>query len=216
MRSPPLQAHSLEWGILTLCRHPEAQDRIVKEAADVLGCPPATPVAELPLTPASLGRMTYLQAVWKEVLRLHSVTAAGPNRRTAAPLTLPSDGSVIPAGTAIKLSQYVALRDEAAFPDAAAFRPDRWLPDGPAGAAGVRAAQAAYFPFGLGPLMCPGRRLSQAEWTATIVCVVWAYRLRLAAGAEPVGGDDRGTLRPAPFEVCVTRREGAPPLPASA
>lgn len=188
----------------------------MKEAADVLDCPPATPAADLPLTPATLGRMTYVQAVWKEVLRLHPVTASGPNRRTAAPLTLPSDGSVIPAGTAIKLSQYVALRDEAAFPDATAFRPDRWLPDGPGGTAGVKAAQAAYFPFGLGPLMCPGRRLSQLEWKAAIVCIVWAYRVRLAAGAEPVEGEDRGTLRPAPFEVLVTRRGGAAPLPTRA
>lgn len=208
-------AHSLEWGILTLCRHPEVQDRIVDEVADVLGCSRSTPAAELPLTPASLDRLTYLQAVWKEVLRLYPITAAGPNRRTQVPVTLPSDGSVIPAGTAIKLSQFVVLHDEAVFPDAHAFVPERWLPDGPGGAAGVKVASGSYFPFGLGPIACPGRRLSQLEWKTTIVCILWGYQVRLAT-KEPVRGVDLGTFRPAPYEVRVTRRAGAPPPPACA
>lgn len=172
-------------------------------------------MADLPLTPSTLDRLTYLQAVWKEVSRMFPAAAGGPSRRTAAPLTLPSDGSVIPAGTAIKLPQYVVLHDEAAFPDAYAFRPERWLPDGPGGPAGVKTAEASWYPFGLGPVACPGRRLSQLEWKAAIVGILWAYQLRMATG-EPVRGLDLITMRPSRFEVRVTRREGAPPLQASA
>lgn len=208
-------AHSLEWAILTLCHHPEAQDRIVNEVADVLDCPRNTPVADLPLTPAALDRLTYLQAVWKEITRLHPATAGGPSRRPSVPLTLPSDGSVIPAGTAIKLPQYVVLHDEAVYPNAYTFVPERWLPSGPGGPAGVKAADASWYPFGLGPYSCPGRRLSQLEWKTAVVGICWAYEMRLASG-EPVTGLDLITLRPTPFEVRVTRRAGSPPLQATA
>ncbi|GAB0494234.1 hypothetical protein MMPV_005525 [Pyropia vietnamensis] len=205
-------AHSLDWAILTLCRHPETQDRIVSEVAEVLGCPRDTPVVDLPLTPSSLDRLTYLQAVWKEITRLFPATAGGPSRRPATTLTLPSDGSIIPAGTAIKLPQYVVLHDEVAYPDAYAFRPERWLPSGPGGVAGVKTADASYFPFGLGPVACPGRRLSQLEWKAAIVGILWAYQLQVATG-EPVRALDLFTLRPSRYEVRVTRREGSPRLP---
>eukprot|EP00168_Porphyra_purpurea_P014743 TRINITY_DN4302_c0_g1_i2.p1 TRINITY_DN4302_c0_g1~~TRINITY_DN4302_c0_g1_i2.p1 ORF type:complete len:433 (-),score=112.80 TRINITY_DN4302_c0_g1_i2:213-1511(-) len=198
-------AHSIEWGILTLCRHPEIQDRLLAEARDVLGCPPTTAVADLPITPATLMRMPILHAVWKEVIRMYPPTAGGPSRCLVADLTLPSDGSVIPAGTAIKLSQYVVLHDEGIYPDPYAFRPDRWLPTDAAGRAAVKDAEAAWMPFGTGPVSCPGRRLSELEWKATVVCTLWGYRLDLAWG-EPVRGLDLVTLRPTPFAVRVTRR----------
>lgn len=173
-------------------------------------------MADLPLTPFCLDRLTYLQAVWKEISRLFPATAGGPSRRLAAPLTLPSDGSVIPAGTCVKLPQYVVLHDEAVYPDAFSFRPERWLPSGPGGPAGVKTAESSWFPFGLGPVSCPGRRLSQLEWKTAIVSILWAYQLRVASG-EPVRGLDLITLRPSRYEVRVTRRKGAsPPLPASA
>jgi len=153
--------------------------------------------------------MPILHAVWKEVIRLYPPTAGGPSRRPVANLTLPSDGSVIPAGTAIKLSQYVVLHDEEAYPDPYAFRPDRWLPTDAAGRAAAKAAEVAWAPFGTGPVSCPGRRLSELEWKTTVVCTLWGYRLGLAWG-EPVRGLDLVTLRPTPFGVRVTRRSAAP------
>jgi len=203
------QAHSIEWGILTLCRHPETQDRLLAEARNVLGCPPTTAAADLPITPTTLTRMPILHAVWKEVIRLYPPTAGGPSRRPVANLTLPSDGSVIPAGTAIKLSQYVVLHDEEAYPDPYAFCPDRWLPTDAAGRAAAKAAEVAWAPFGTGPVSCPGRRLSELEWKTTVVCTLWGYRLGLAWG-EPVRGLDLVTLRPTPFGVRVTRRSATP------
>lgn len=202
------------------------QNRIRGEAAVVLP-PPAPGEAPLPLDTAGLDRLPYLNAVWKETLRLYPPAASGGSRLTAAPLALPSDGSVLPAGTAIKMPHYPTLHaaDHYAEPDV--FRPDRWLPSASSGGGGggggggsggyggnggggrtKTVGEQAWRPFGLGPASCIGRRLAEVEWKAAIVGLLAKYELRLAGSPDDVVPLDMITLRPSQLRVFLRRRRG--------
>lgn len=93
----------------------------------------ALPPPGVPLTPTHLAALPFTDAVWKEALRLFPPAPLGTNRRLCADLRLPSDGSVIPAGTVVILPVLPVHLNPEAYPDPTGFRPDRWLPAGTGG-----------------------------------------------------------------------------------
>lgn len=70
--------------------------------------------------------MPYLQAVMKEALRVHSATGL-PMWRVVPDGGAEISGRFFPAGTVVGVNTWVAHFDERVFPDAEAFRPERWL-----------------------------------------------------------------------------------------
>lgn len=70
--------------------------------------------------------MPYLQAVMKEALRIHSATGL-PMWRVVPDGGAEISGRFFPAGTVVGVNTWVAHYDEQTFPDAKAFRPERWL-----------------------------------------------------------------------------------------
>ena len=72
----------------------------------------------------------------------------------------------VPKGTRVFGVLRCAALDDAHFPDAARFDPDRWLRGPATGHAAQDALDAPsrkVFPFGAGPRLCPGRYLAIAE-----------------------------------------------------
>lgn len=83
-----------------------------------------------PITYAQAQRCAYLQAVLKEALRAHPAVAQPMMRRVPAdgPGVEIVPGTWLPAGTEVGVNPWVAHRNEDVFgPDAAVFRPERWL-----------------------------------------------------------------------------------------
>ena len=147
-------ATSLSWMLDLLWRNPGALRRAREEVDRVLGA-----VGEMGRwTAEDLGRLDWLEACIHESMRLKPV---GPfNVVEALKDTVVGDVAVR-AGTPVLLLMRHDTVSEEVFPQAEAFRPERWLPEGAALA--PPHAKRLSMPFGGGPRICPGRFLALLE-----------------------------------------------------
>jgi cytochrome P450 family 135 len=122
-------AAALAWAFERLARHPTVLARLRE------------------------GDPAYLDAVVKEVLRVRPALTVAP-RRLLMPARIA--GRTLPAGVHVAACLWLALRREDLWPQAAAFRPDRWLEDPPPNS-------APWIPFGGGVRRCAGAPFAEME-----------------------------------------------------
>jgi cytochrome P450 len=108
--------------------------------------------------PAVLRRMrdgdpAYLDAVVKEVLRVRPPLTISP-RLLLEPVTIA--GRRLPAGVQVAACLWLAMRREDLWPQASAFRPERWLEGDPP-------SPLSWIPFGGGPRRCAGAPFAEME-----------------------------------------------------
>ena len=94
----------------------------------------------------------------KEVLRVRPALTIAP-RRLLEPVTI--GGHSVPAGVQVAACLWLSMRREDLWKDAAAFRPERWLAEGPPSA-------AAWIPFGGGVRRCAGAPFAEMEMREVI------------------------------------------------
>jgi cytochrome P450 len=99
------------------------------------------------------GDPAYVDAVVKEVLRVRPPLTIAP-RLLLEPARIA--GRDVPAGVQVAACLWLALRRDDLWPDAAAFRPERWL-DGPP------PSQPSWIPFGGGVRRCAGAPFAEME-----------------------------------------------------
>lgn len=162
-------ADALAWCLFLVSRHPNVGDRLAAELSDALG-------GSRP-TRQDLDRLPFTRAIFSEAMRLYP-PAWAIGRRAIRPFEL--DVHRFARGTHVLMSQWVVHRDEAFFPDAGAFRPERWLD----GAWAARLPRFAYFPFGGGPRGCIGRDLALMEGPLVLATVLQKVRFALD-GPDP-------------------------------
>jgi cytochrome P450 family 135 len=122
-------AASLAWAFERLARHPTVQARLRE------------------------GDPAYLEAVVKEVLRVRPALTIAP-RLLLEPVRIA--GWELPAGVQVAACLWLALRREDLWPDAAAFRPERWL-EAPS------PNPMSWIPFGGGVRRCAGAPFAEME-----------------------------------------------------
>jgi cytochrome P450 len=122
-------AASLAWSFERLARHPGVQARLRD------------------------GEPDYLDAVVKEALRVRPSLTIAP-RLLLEPATI--GGRQIPAGVQAAACIWLAMRREDLWPQAAAFRPERWL-EGP------EPDRMSWIPFGGGVRRCAGAPFAEME-----------------------------------------------------
>lgn len=116
---------------------------------------------------AAVGRLRYLDAVLKEVLRLRPVIPA-VGRRLRAPMKL--GAHEIPAGELLVPVAWLAHHDPAHYPNPTAFQPERFLD--------VKPDPYAWFPFGGGSRRCLGMAFALYELKVVLATVLSRARLR--------------------------------------
>lgn len=136
---------TLTYFVWTVCRHPEAKQKLVEE---LRGLPSD-------FTDEDLKKLNYLPLVIQEILRLYAAAPAGLPRIVPDP-GADFDGHFIPAGTTVMVQAHIMHRDAAIFPDPEIFRPERW-------ASPTKQMKDAFLSFGGGTRVCIGMHLAKAE-----------------------------------------------------
>ncbi len=172
----------LAWALYLLGSHPEVMDNARKEIDTALSSSDRPPSYE------ELQSLEYLDAVIKETLRLYPPIHIG-SRLTAEDVEL--QGYVIPRGTRVMYSIYLAHRDPAYWSEPDMFIPERFLRENAA-----RRPPLTYVPFGGGPRNCIGAAFSQIE--AKIVLARILQRFELELTQENVHAHMGATLEPRP------------------
>jgi cytochrome P450 family 135 len=99
------------------------------------------------------GDPAYLEAVVKEVLRARPGLTIAP-RLLLEPARIA--GQTIPAGVQVAACLWLAMRREDLWPDAGAFRPERWLNGSPP-------HPSSWIPYGGGVRRCAGAPFAEME-----------------------------------------------------
>jgi cytochrome P450 len=174
---------SLSWTLYLLGKHPDAMARAQAEVDSVL------PTAAEPPTAEQLGRLSYLDLVFKEALRLYPPIHVG-NRSTAEDMTIA--GYQVPSGTRVMYSIYLSHRDKGLWPDPEDFRPERFERG-----QDEKRLPLTYLPFGGGPRNCIGAAFAQVEAKVVLSRILQLFDLELLNGDEvrPYMG---ATLEPRP------------------
>lgn len=172
-------ANVLTWLWYRLGRHPEVQQRVLREVDDEL--------LGRPVTLADCSRLTYTRAVIDETQRMYPQAWLGSRR------ALEEDeigGYRVPAGTEIFFSSYHAHRHPDFWEEPEEFRPERFAAEEVA-----KRDRSAYFPFGSGPHLCIGNQFAMTEMLLIIATVMQRYRVELE-GQEPIEPRPLLTLGP--------------------
>jgi cytochrome P450 len=148
-------AIALAWAFHLVHTHPAVAERLDAE------------LCAAPADADALTRLPYLEAVCNETLRLMPL-ATNIIRKLKQPFTL--KGFTLPAGLGIGISILSVHRREDLYPDAEAFRPERFV---------ARSfAPHEFLPFGGGARRCPGAAFASSEMKIVLGSILQTARLR--------------------------------------
>jgi cytochrome P450 len=167
---------ALTWTWWLLALKPDAETTLHEEVDALSGEPTVVDLPRLPLTRAVLDESIRLRppawAIGRNVVANHR----------AGEFTIPS-------GSVVVVSPWLLHHDERWWPDAGAFRPERWLSERPEG------SRFAYVPFGGGPRRCIGEPFALMEGTLVLATLARRWRFRTVSD-EPPAFQPVVTLRP--------------------
>ena len=166
-------ATSMTWAIYLLCKNPQVQTRLRDEIRSNL---PSMTNGSANVTSEQLDKLPYLHAVCSETLRVFA-PVPGTIREAAQPATIL--GQYVPAGTKIILSAWAINTSTALWgPDAAEFKPERWLGPRKANTGGAT-SNYAFLTFLHGPRSCIGQAFARAEFACLVAAVVGRFEWEL-------------------------------------
>ncbi len=171
-------ANALTWTWYLLSQNPYAERQMHENIGAVLSG--RTPTIE------DVPQLRYVEMVMAESMRLYP-PAWAMGRKALNDFQL--GPYFLPRGTTMLMSQWIAHRNPAFFPDPLRFDPNRFGPDAPP------RPKFAYFPFGAGPRQCIGESFAWMEGVLILATIAQKWRLRLVPG-HPVKLQPLITLRP--------------------
>lgn len=176
-----LQTTSLTAAILLcLAKNQGKQQILRKEVMRIL------PQRDGDFTPDSLNNLPYLRACVKEAMRIYPLSV-GIVRVTQSDLVL--SGYRVPKGAVVNMVSTSLFANENYFARPLEYLPERWLrsgamEDGEGHELAEKSMQALrpsnpfiYLPFGFGPRMCLGRRISELEIELGIARLVRNFQI---------------------------------------
>ncbi len=148
-------ATALAYSLWALGRHPELQDRVAAEVAEL---------GDRELTPDDMSRLGYTVQVLHEALRLCPPGATGARM---AMRDVEIDGYRVEAGTLLLFGIMSVQRDPSLWDDPLTFDPDRFSPEN-----SKARDRWQYLPFGGGPRSCIGDHFAMLEATLALATIV--------------------------------------------
>ncbi|XP_069433027.1 cytochrome P450 27C1 isoform X1 [Ovis canadensis] len=185
---------TLSWAVYLLARHPEVQQALYREIVRNLGERHVPTAADVPKVP-------LVRALLKETLRLFPVLP-GNGRVTQEDLIV--GGYLIPRGTQLALCHYATSYEDANFPRAKEFRPERWLRQGSL----RRVDNFGSIPFGYGARSCIGRRIAELEIHLLVIQLLQHFEIKTSPWTKTVHAKTHGLLMPGePIHVRFVNRK---------
>jgi len=148
-------ATALAYSMWALGRHPELQDRVAAEVAEL---------GDRELTPDDMSHLSYTVQVLHEALRLCPPGATGAR---FAKRDVEIDGYRVEAGTLLLFGIMSVQRDPSLWDDPLKFDPDRFSPEN-----SKARDRWQYLPFGGGPRSCIGDHFAMLEATLALATIV--------------------------------------------
>ncbi|MGC4411030.1 cytochrome P450 (plasmid) [Rhizobium rosettiformans] len=182
-------ALGLAWTFDLLSRHPDIEQKVVNEIAQVS--------AGNPITAEHMPLLAYTRQVFSEAMRLYP---PAPIITRTALKDFRLGAYLIPAGTVLLVPIYAVHRHALIWRDAERFDPDRFAPE-----ATKERHRFAYMPFGAGPRVCIGSGFALMEAVAVLAVVLQKLSLTSVATQPPVPLM-KVTLRPRTSLVMTVRR----------
>ncbi|PSR70846.1 hypothetical protein PHLCEN_2v13287 [Hermanssonia centrifuga] len=130
-------------------------------------------------------KMSYLDAVINETMRMCPAVMSGSQRTTMAGTGGKAIGShFLPEGTQARLHFYSVQRDPRNFSDPNSFWPERWLIAGGHMAFSEKLVHNpnAFVPFSHGPANCVGKSLAMSEMRIVICQMMQKVNMKFAPG----------------------------------
>ncbi|KAJ1693685.1 hypothetical protein LUZ63_010383 [Rhynchospora breviuscula] len=166
-RGTEAMAVQMEWTLARIVLHPEVQAKIHAELDQVVGGPKA-------VTESDSVSLVYLQAVIKEVLRMHP---PGPLLAWARESITDTfvDGRFVPAGTTAMINMWAITHDPDVWQNPDEFTPERFIADNYDTKSvnfSVMGTDLRLAPFGAGRRSCPGKGMAVAAvgfWIASLL-----------------------------------------------
>lgn len=183
---------TLTYSLWALGRHPELQDRVADEVAQL---------GNRRLTPDDLPHLPYTVQVLHEALRL---CPPAPALSRQAVTDVDVDGYRVEAGTWLAVGIYAMHRDPSLWKDPMTFDPDRFAPEN-----FDDHDRWQYLPFGGGPRGCIGSHFAMLEATLALATIIGQHRIEALDDEFPV--DLPFTMIPkGPIRARVSDRNGRP------
>jgi cytochrome P450 len=182
-------ASAFTWAIYLMCQSPPVQTKLREEVRSHI----SSLTTDEKITSEIIDNMPYLHAVCNEVLRIYSPVPL-TLRDTAKATTIL--GQYIPKGTKVVLAPWaVNYSTELWGPDAAEFKPERWMAPGQANAGGAE-SNYAFLTFLHGPRSCIGSKFAVAELACLLAAFVGVYEFEKTDPNEKIEIKGGVTARP--------------------
>ncbi|KAK8448202.1 hypothetical protein SEVIR_8G244200v4 [Setaria viridis] len=165
---------TIEWAMAELLQNPRLMEKVQEELKRVLGA--RTHVVE-----SDIAKLSYLQAVVKETLRLHPTVPIGLNKAEA---TVEIQGYKIPKGTTVYVNLWDICRRAKVWDDPEKFMPERFA-DRDVSFVGTN---FELIPFGAGRRICLGMPLADRMLHLMLASLLHRFEWTLPDGQ--VGGVD--------------------------
>uniref|UniRef100_A0A0E0M9Z8 Cytochrome P450 n=1 Tax=Oryza punctata TaxID=4537 RepID=A0A0E0M9Z8_ORYPU len=203
-------AGALAWFLYMVCKHPELQEKICREAIEATNTGEATSVDEFlqSLTDQALNNMQYLHAALTETLRLHP-SVPMENKQCFSDDVLPN-GYNVGKGDIVFFIPYAMGRMENLWgKDAEAFRPERWLDENNIF---QQESPFKFTAFQAGPRICLGKEFAYRQMKIFPAVLLRFFVLKLHDETEIVSYRTTLTLSidQAPYNLALNLGTSAP------
>ncbi|RDX66174.1 Geraniol 8-hydroxylase, partial [Mucuna pruriens] len=163
---------SIEWAMAELLRNPEKLEKVRKELQQVLA-------KGEELEESHISKLSYLQAVVKETLRLHPPVPMLVPHKSKDDVEL--RGFMVPKSAQILVNVWAMGRDSSIWTNPNQFMPERFLES----CIDFKGQDFGLIPFGSGRRICPGLPLASRTVHMVLASLLYNYDWKLIGGQKP-------------------------------
>ncbi|GAB2294088.1 hypothetical protein Dimus_028305 [Dionaea muscipula] len=168
---------TIEWAMAELLRQPDKLKKAQAELEDMIG-------KGKQLEEADIGRLTYLQAVVKETLRLHPPVPFLVPRKVIADVKL-GNKYTVPKNARVLVNTWAMGRDPSIWDRPNSFEPERFL----GSQIDFKGRDFELIPFGSGRRICPGLLLGSRMLHLVVGSLIHSFDWKLKDDGSPMNMD---------------------------